>query len=219
MFFALTEFARQKFVAAGLPSERIMVKPNYAPPTLVPRSARRGALFVGRLSLEKGIDQLLEAWRTVDYPLTVVGDGPLARQLAASAPSNVQIRGPLDAAGVAEEMSRAAFLVVPSIWYEMLPMVIIEAFAAGLPVLGSRIGGLAETIGDDVNGRHFAAGDVADMARVVRDTASDPAALERMGTAARSTYEARYSAAAVYRAQMAGYERVLEMARPAKQAG
>lgn len=216
MFFALTDFAREKFIAAGLPAPRITVKPNYTPPTSAPASPNRhGALFVGRLSAEKGLEPLLRAWNGIDYPLTIVGDGPLRQKLSAPAAHNIVFRGKLGPDEVAAEMARAAFLIVPSIWYEMLPMVIIEAFAAGLPVLGSRIGGLSETIIEDVNGRLFAAGDADDMARVVRDTIGGRAGLERMGQAARRTYEARYSAKAVLRLQIAAYESLLLPSRTA----
>jgi glycosyltransferase involved in cell wall biosynthesis len=214
MFFALTAFAREKFIAAGLPAARITVKPNYTPPTSAPPSPnRRGALFVGRLSAEKGLASLLQAWNGIDYPLTIVGDGPLRQKLSTPAAPNIVFRGKLGADAVAAEMARAAFLIVPSIWYEMLPMVIIEAFAAGLPVFGSRIGGLSETIGDEVNGRLFAAGDADDMARVVRGAIGRRADLERLGQTARRTYEARYSAKAVLRLQIAAYESLLTASR------
>ena len=213
LFFALTEFARQKYIAAGVPGERIAVKPNYAPlpPPLGPHT-RRGGLFVGRLSVEKGVEPLLAAWRGIDYPLTIVGDGPLREKLFATATPNVIFRGRLKTADVCEEMSRAAFLVVPSVCYEMLPMVIIEAFASGLPVFASRIGGLPELINDGADGKLFTCGDVNDIARVVSAAVEDPTGTSSMGVMARRTYDAIYSADAVYKVQIAAYERVLSQA-------
>ena len=214
LFFALTEFARRKFIAAGLPAERITVKPNFAPaPAARAERERHGALFVGRLSPEKGVGSLIAAWRGVNYPLTVAGAGPLLESLVAGAPRNVSFVGRLDAQRVAAEMAHAAFLVVPSVWYESFPMAIAEAYAAGLPVLASRIGALAEIVEDHETGRLFAPDSPDDLARVVRSVIADPAVLARMGEAAARAYRERYSPDAVYRVMIQAYERLVVAAR------
>ncbi len=211
-FIALTAFARRKFIEGGLPADRIAVKPNFVmndpgPPTA---KARRGALYVGRLSPEKGVLTLLEAWRGIDYPLRVVGDGPLAARLRAEAPANVAILGPRPPAAVAEEMARAAFLVAPSVCYEGFPMVIAEAYAHGLPVLAADLGGLAEIVEDGVTGRRFAPGDAAALAACVARLRAAPEDCARMGAQARARFEARYTAAANYRMLRAIYDEALE---------
>ena len=96
-YIALTRFAKAAFVRGGLPANRITVKPNFVPdPGLPARDApsRRGALFVGRLSEEKGLETLATAWRNLDLPLKVLGDGPLMGTLGRDAPPNVCLLGP-----------------------------------------------------------------------------------------------------------------------------
>ncbi|MEE8533897.1 MAG: glycosyltransferase [Alphaproteobacteria bacterium] len=214
-FIALTRFAKAKFVEGSFPAERIAVKPNFfverhgdgAPP-----AQREGALFVGRLSAEKGLGTLIEAWRGIDLPLRIAGDGPLLDTLRATAPPSVSVLGPLGSAEVAAEMRRAAFLVVPSEWYEGFPMVVAEAFGRGLPVIASRLGSLAEIVEDGVTGLHFTAGDGADLAATARRAAADADAIARMGAAARARYEERYTADANYPMLLAIYEQAIAAA-------
>lgn len=210
-FIALTEFSRSKYVAAGLPAERIAVKPNTAPDH--GRSgdtvARQGALYVGRLSPEKGVEFLLDAWNGIDYPLRVAGTGPLAAALAAHAPKNVTFLGAIDPAKVRAEMARAAFLVVPSTCYEGFPMVIAEAYASGLPVLASRIGSLAEVVNPGVSGHLFEPGDTGSLATVLRRTIRNPVELASLSKTARATYDAKYSGHVVLQQLLAIYTRVL----------
>lgn len=207
-FIALTEFARTKFIAAGIEPARITVKPNFvAAPPPAPRAAddRPHGLYVGRLSPEKGVDVLVKAWRDMPLPLHIAGDGPLRASLAASAAGNVEFLGGLPRERITAEMATASFLVVPSTWYEMFPMVIVEAFAMGLPVIASRIGSLGEIITHGETGLQFAPGDAGELAQQVAWAITHPAALRRMGATARATYERLYSPAANYQALVAIY--------------
>jgi glycosyltransferase involved in cell wall biosynthesis len=140
-FVALSEFSRDKFVEGGLPAEKVMVKPNFVSPDPGPRSGGgECALFVGRLSLEKGLKLLIEAWKRVSQriPLRIVGDGPLRGLLERdkeSLPlSNVSLDGGLEKSAVLAAMKRARFMVFPSTCYENFPLVIAEAYACGVPV-------------------------------------------------------------------------------------
>ena len=138
----------------------------------------------------------LRAWQDVrDVGLTIVGDGPERAALEAAAPPNVTFAGQLPAEAVRRRMLDAQFLVMPSIWYEGFPMTIVEAYAAGLPVLASRIGSLAEIVEDGRTGRHFAAGDSTDLSRIVNELAVRPETVSDYGRAARQAYENRYSPA------------------------
>src|SRR5215813_421554 len=131
-FIALTQFAKDKFVAAGLPAEKFVVKPNFADPDPGERvTAGEYAVFVGRLAEDKGLRVLLNAWRLLPepYPLQIVGDGPergareeQARELRLT---GVTFRGRLPHALVIETLKRARFLVVSSTWYEAFPMCIV----------------------------------------------------------------------------------------------
>lgn len=152
LFLALTEFARGRFIAAGLPSDRIRVKPNFVDdpgPRPSPPSASSTVLYVGRISPEKGLHIALEAWASAappDLELAVIGDGPQRAELDHGGWPRVRFLGRLPPEDMRRHMLEARALLFPSLWYEGLPMVILEAFAAGLPVLGSDIGSVAEVL-------------------------------------------------------------------------
>lgn len=198
-YVALTDFARDKLVAAGLPAERVVVKPNFVAPDPGAGNGSGGyALFVGRLAPGKGLETLLRAW-TEHYPgipLKVLGDGALAALVREAAGTCPQVewlgRRPLDE--VYRVMGEAALLVLPSVWYEGLPKALIESFAKGTPVVASRLGSLAEAVEHGRTGLHFEPGNPADLARQVRHLASDPSALARMRAAARTEFEQKYTA-------------------------
>lgn len=198
-FIALTEFARNKFVAGGLPAERIAVKPNFITDPEFAKSlpkGRKGALFVGRLSAEKGVDILIKAWEQLpDIPLTIVGDGPEKARMQIKAPSNVRFLGSCSSEEVRVQMAAARCLVIPSIWYETFGMVVTEAFAASLPVIASRIGALEELVTDQVTGWHFTPGDPKSLVAVVRKAFGSPARLVDMGNNARRIWQDYYSPA------------------------
>jgi glycosyltransferase involved in cell wall biosynthesis len=211
-YIALNEFCRRKFMEGGLPSDRLVVKPNFVerPKTaLKTGTPRDGFLFVGRLSPEKGVEVLIEAMQqselTVERPtVSVVGDGPLAERVRAE--PSLRWYGAQTAPAVAEAMARAAMLVLPSVWYENFPRTLVEAFAQGLPVLASRIGALAELIEDGVTGLLFEAGDAQDLARKMAWAKANPQAVVRMGQAARERYERDYTPEVNYGQLMTIYQ-------------
>jgi glycosyltransferase involved in cell wall biosynthesis len=198
-FIVPTEFAKGKLLEAGLAADRLSVKPNFVPDPALPVYPREDfALFVGRLSEEKGIGTLLAAWKDLpSVPLTIVGDGPLrgwvedrAREMGGGARINVLGRREPDE--VRTLMQRARLLVFPSESYEGGPRVVLEAFAAGLPVVASRLGSMTELIEDGRTGLHFTARDSSDLAAKIRHAISG-APLARMGRDARQEYESRYT--------------------------
>lgn len=188
-FIALNDFAASKFVEAGLPADRIRIKPNFVPDPGVPRApGRSGAIFIGRLSEEKGLRVLIEAWRSVDQHLTIVGTGPLEVELRAQAPDHVSFAGALPAPEIARRLAESQFLVVPSLWFENFPMVLVEAFAAGTPALVSGHGALASIVGDDERGLLFEPGCAKSLSSRATSAFADEKALRRMGELARSFY-------------------------------
>jgi glycosyltransferase involved in cell wall biosynthesis len=192
-FIALTEFSRAKLIEAGLPSGRLLVKPNFVADPLADRTKvvippGAGAVFVGRLSPEKGVRTLIEAWRGLDMTLRIVGDGPEADELRRIAPPNVTFVGRRDRDGVFAEIASAAFVTVPSIWYENFPVTVVEAMAMGRPILASRIGALEEIVSEGVEGVHFRPGDPNDLRRAARALINDPVRTRDMGLAARRRY-------------------------------
>jgi glycosyltransferase involved in cell wall biosynthesis len=210
LFYTLTDFARQKFVEGKMPAERIVVKPNFVHPDPEPGAGRGGyAVFIGRLSQEKGIDTLLAAWSQPDIglPLKIIGDGPLAEKVKAAAESNPAIqwlgRRPLDEA--LSIIGDATLLVMPSVWYETFGRTIIEAFAKGTPVIASKLGAMAELVDDGRTGLHFEPGNAADLATKIRQMLADPIKLANLRRAARHEYERKYTAEPNYRMLMAIY--------------
>jgi glycosyltransferase involved in cell wall biosynthesis len=185
---ALTQFARDRLVAGGLPAHRIVVKPNFidSPQEVDVPPARAGILFVGRLSVEKGVDTLLSAAGLLpEIGFTVIGSGPDEARLRAAAPPNVAFAGGLPNPAVRAEMMRASVLVIPSIWYEGFPMTLLEAYSAGTPVIASRIGSLPELVPEGVSGALFTPGLPIALAAAIRDMLADPSALDRMSRASR----------------------------------
>ncbi len=191
-FIVMSEFARKKFEAFGLSPEKIAIKSHFVEDP-GPRPAlpdRHGALFVGRLSHEKGLLPLVEAWNSVDYPLTIVGDGPLIGEIRQRAPANVTLTGQLSPADVRRKMWESELLVVPSIWNEPFGMVIIEAMACGLPILGSTMGAIPELLGDNLGGRLFAANSTSELHKVVVDFLGNQT---KLGLSARKHYETNFT--------------------------
>lgn len=158
-FLATSDFVRRLFVQAGFDPRRIDVKPNVvADPgaRLHPPSASSTVLYVGRLAPEKGIDDLLQAWRRASLPdafrLEVVGDGPSRARLERSRPLRTHFAGWLGHGALTTRMLTARALVFPSKWPEGFPLVLVEALAAGLPVIASDLGSpgvLAGELGTD----------------------------------------------------------------------
>jgi glycosyltransferase involved in cell wall biosynthesis len=210
-YIALTKFGRCKLVEGGLPADKIAVKPNFAFPDPGSGSGNGGyAIYVGRLSAEKGVTALLEAWRRLGdvLPLKLVGDGPLAAAVAKAAAENASIQWlgsmPLDA--VYELIGRAAILVLPSQCYETFARVIIEAFAKGTPVVVSKLGAMAEIVDDGHTGLFFKPGDPADLAAKVRSIIANPLKLKCMRQAARRIFDQNFTADANHKILMKIYE-------------
>jgi glycosyltransferase involved in cell wall biosynthesis len=209
---ALSHFARDRFAEAGLPSGRITVKPNFIDLPDVPAEAepRSGVVFVGRLSPEKGAAILIEAARSLPgIAFTLIGEGPQAAELETIAPANVRFAGALPRAEARAAIARARMLAMPSLWYEGLPMTLLEAHAAATPVVGSRIGALAEWIEDGVTGALVEPGDAAQLIAAIRRIYDDPAMALRLGKSARARAEARFSPAANGEALEAIYARAI----------
>ena len=205
-YVALSEFARQKFIAGGLPAEKVFVKPNFVERDPGPKQVSGDyALYVGRLSEEKGIRTLLAAWSrlTQKIPLKIAGDGPLRDEVgvqmsgasSAHAARAVQWLGALPQSEIFALMRGARFLIVPSICFENFPLAIAEAFASELPVLGSSLGAIAEIVADGNTGLHFKPNDPRDLAAKVDWAWTHPSEMAAMGHRARAAFEEKYSAA------------------------
>jgi glycosyltransferase involved in cell wall biosynthesis len=192
--------AQRLLIAEGLPPEKVEVKPHFV---AADPGSRVGtgeyALFLGRLSPEKGISTLLRAWRHIgrNVPLCIVGDGPMRPQCE-SAPGNICCTGLLDGKQKWNYIRRARFVVIPSECYETFSLAVIEAFACGVPVIVSRGGSPAELVDDGRVGLHFDMGDADGLAEKVQWGWSHPDEMEKMGREGRREYEAKYTASRNY---------------------
>jgi glycosyltransferase involved in cell wall biosynthesis len=219
-YIALTEFARDKFIQAGYPGEKILVKPNYlqADPGLGEGKGSY-ALFVGRLSPEKGISTLLEAWRQIgsELPLQIAGDGPLAPEVesATAEMEGVTWLKWLPRSEILQRMKDASVLILPSTWYEGFPMILAEAYAVGLPVIASDLGSMSSIVTHQRTGLHFEGGNAGKLAEAVRWWIGHPAETAHMRVHARLEYQAKYTADVNYAELMKIYGFVLN--RPVSQ--
>jgi glycosyltransferase involved in cell wall biosynthesis len=196
-FVALTDFARQKLVEGGLPSDKVIVKPNFIDPDPGPGAGRGGYfLFVGRLTEEKGVRVLLECWKEgPDLPkLKIAGTGPLENevQAAVSTMPNVQWLGARSSEEVLDLMRNASALLCPSQWYEGMPRVVIESLAVGTPIIASSIGCYPEMIVNGETGALFRTGDSVALRNCLRDLLQGNA-LELMRANARSCFRSNYT--------------------------
>jgi glycosyltransferase involved in cell wall biosynthesis len=152
-FIALTSGIADYLGEYGIPAERITIKPNAVADPGEPAPLGDDFLFVGRLSAEKGVELLLDAWaRHPDGALgrlRLIGDGPLrdVAEAAAARRSDIDVVGLVDNAAALAAMRAARVLVTPSTWHDVLPTVIIEALANGRPVLGTNMGGIPFLVG------------------------------------------------------------------------
>jgi len=209
-YVVMSEFARSVFAAGGLPPAKLAVKPNFVHPDPGPRDGPGAyVLFSGRLSEEKGLKVLVEASKKLKAKarLKILGDGPLAGWLAQQVNDcpNIDCLGWLPREQALEAVKGASLLVAPSVCYEGSPLTVLEAFAAGVPVVASRIGSLAEIVEHGRTGLLATAGDPEDLAAMLDRALSGPAQAAAMGREARLEFEAHYTAAGNYEQLMRIY--------------
>ena len=219
-YIVLTNHAKEKFIQGGLPKEKVVVRPNFVDPDPggSEGEAKPYALFVGRLSREKGVQILLTAWGLVrGIPLVMIGDGPLSSELKGLVKSlelsNVKLMGRQPHPQVLTALKRARFLVVPSDCYEAFPLAVVEAFATGVPVVASCLGAMAEIVYDRRTGLLFEPGNAEDLADKVNWLWSHPDESEAMGREARQEFELKYTAEQGYQGLMAIYNELIRARR------
>jgi glycosyltransferase involved in cell wall biosynthesis len=209
-FIALNSFCRDKFIAGGLPADRISVKPNFYANDCFPQWAdRAGGLFAGRLSFEKGLDVLGAAAQSMSScSVKVVGRGPLEEDVTST--FGRDYLGFRSQQEVVELLRQSLYLVAPSACYENFPLVVVEAFASGTPVIASRHGSYAALVEDGVTGMLFAPGDAQELAQKIAWADAHPEEMKQMGRRARAEYESKYTPAENYRLLMNIYHLALQ---------
>jgi glycosyltransferase involved in cell wall biosynthesis len=214
-FIALTQFAKNKCVEANYPANKLTVKPNFysgvrTADDQTEGCTRHGALFVGRISQEKGISTLIRSWTEIDCDLRLAGDGSLTGEVDSAGNQRIKRLGSLPSVEVSAAMSESEFLVMPSVWYEGFPMVLVEAFAHGLPVVASRLGSMAEIVEDGVTGLLFETGNAEDLAVKVRWMIEHPDECRQMGYNARHEFEQKYTPERNYEMLMKIYQEAID---------
>jgi glycosyltransferase involved in cell wall biosynthesis len=194
-----SNFCRDRFAAAGLPANKIVVKHNLLPHDPGPRTSRGDyALFVGRLSAEKGVLEIVRAWAQLpDVPLLIAGDGPLRAEIEralAGAQARVNLLGHLDPEAVVAYIKGARFLVFPSRWDEPFGMALIEAAACGVPAIAAHVGAVPELVADGETGLLFDPDNFEELVQHARWAWSHVAEMEQMGRAARQLYLQKFTA-------------------------
>ena len=193
-------FVRNTYLEAGWPCEKLFVKYNtVAEAPYNSRKRRSGFLCVARLSREKGVDVLLEAWARA-FPdggegLQIVGSGNQEKQLkkAADGIAGISFRGQLPTTLVMELLSKCRAAIVPSLWHEPFGRTVVEAFSVQTPVIASRMGALPELIADGRNGVLTEAGSPQSLASALEAISSSDSLANTLGRHARASYETQFS--------------------------
>lgn len=207
-YIALTEFSKNKFIEGGFPAERIHVKPNFVDIHPAEFYPRKNGLYVGRLSPEKGIACLASSVRGMpNIMIDVYGSGSMTSIMQSI--SQFRLHGWKSSTEINEAMQKAAYLIVPSIWYETFGLIVIEAFANGLPVIASRIGALSELVDDGRTGLLFQPGSHKSLAELIAWAERHPDKMANMGKNAKSEYEEKYSPKSNYEQLLGIYQHVL----------
>jgi glycosyltransferase involved in cell wall biosynthesis len=202
----LTEFAKAKFVEAGIPGEKMRVKPNFVNDAFRDKNLSEMIdqkedyyLFIGRVSEEKGIRTLVNAWnsrKSSETPqLLILGEGPLKNELQNMSQDNTRISwlGFVERARVLETLSKAKALIFPSEWYEGMPMTILEAFSAATPVISTNIGSQGEIVTHLTTGLQFEPGNEESLIEALEHFESMKDEHKSMSLAARREYEEKYT--------------------------
>ncbi|WP_341226041.1 glycosyltransferase family 4 protein [uncultured Arcticibacterium sp.] len=212
-YIFLTDFAKQKISSSSLNLDlkKCTVKPNFVSdsgnPEILSRS--NSYLFVGRLSKEKGVDILIEAFKTLPYHLNIIGTGPLEEtiQAASRGVSNISFLGLKDKKEVIHYMKTSKALVFPSIWYEGMPMTILEAYSCGTPVISSDIDNINEIILNNKTGLHFKTGSHKSLSETIRRFEKIDNSYLYSG--ARKEYEEKYTSQKNYELLINIYEETI----------
>jgi glycosyltransferase involved in cell wall biosynthesis len=201
-WIALSQAQKSLYLQMGVPADRIHINPHFFLPRadLFIAELGRDVLFIGRLSKEKGVEQLLDAWKRTDRgeaKLLLAGDGPqraaLEKKIAAEKIGGVEFLGFVAREDQEAMWRRCAFSVVPSIWQDPLPTVVFEAWERGRGVVVSDAGGLADSVQDGVNGLKVPMRDVDAWAAAIGKMLLEPARSTDMARAGIMKLHSDYS--------------------------
>jgi glycosyltransferase involved in cell wall biosynthesis len=216
-FLCLTNFQRDILVKEGLPHDRVSVLTNPVEIKVAEQSVdseNNGVLFVGRVSREKGIASLFDSARICsDIPFIVAGSWDAMPEAQELASGNVTLLGAVPPQELGALYKKASIFVLPSVWYEGFPTVLLEAMSYGLPVVCSRIGGLPEIVEDGINGLLYEPGNADELADRIRTLWQNPALRQRLGEAGRKKLNKEYDANRLLDRIFEIYEKVISEKR------
>lgn len=222
-YVALTSFAKDKYVEAGWPEEKVLVKSNFVSDVFsgeVLQPECGYAVYVGRLSEEKGVNFILEGFRESGIRLKILGDGPLRDEVVTSCNTfgNIEYLGLKDKQHVLETVQGARFIIMASTWYEGLPMVLVEAFACSTPALVPRLGGMAEVVDEGVNGLHYEPGNIVEFIEKSKTLAINDMLYRKLSEGALRKYRQCYSPDVNFSELMEIYKEAIEDQKHASKA-
>jgi len=205
-YIAVSSFVKQQLVAGGFPESKIVIKPNFISDSGIGDGSGGYGLFVGRLTEEKGVRSLLNAWPHIpqSVPLKIIGDGPLesvVRQ-AAEADPRIEYVGRKSLTEVCDYLEKAAFLIFPSEWYEPFGRTIVEAYSKGTPVIAALTKPMNAMVEEGITGLLYKPGDSKNLASTVSILMTDSERLILMRAHARARYLAAYTEDQNYRQLM-----------------
>jgi glycosyltransferase involved in cell wall biosynthesis len=202
-FIALTEFSARKMIESGLTiRNKIAILGNFIPdPLPIPGSedSREDyVVYIGRLSIEKGVRIILEAGKLLtSTKILVIGSGPdysyLENIIDVEGLGNIYLLGPIHSEEKWEYLRKASAVIIPSICYETFSIAAIEAMSVGTPVIASRLGSLPFVIDDGISGVFFEPGDGEDLARKITQLINTPELLNELGSNGRRLVDQNYS--------------------------
>ena len=198
----ISDFMRERFIEAGVPADRVFTLRHSWDLLSEHGSTFEGNgsfLYLGRLSTEKGIPVLLDAWRkfraSTEFPdkthLVIAGEGPLQSMVeqAAATDSTIRFEGYVSGDRKAELLRSCRAVVAPSVWWEALGLVVYEAYDFSKPVLAARSGGLTETVTDNKTGLLHEPGNTDEIVRHLQLVANEPAKAKAWGSQGRAWLE------------------------------
>jgi len=216
MFLCPSEFSRLQAIKNGIEPARLRVRPHSIDARAIPPGTGRGEyfLYLGRISREKGLDTLLRAFeRLPEAPLRIAGAGPMEEEvrgrLSGPGMRHVQMLGFQTGEAKLDLLRNARAVIVPSESLESFGLTVLEAYAAGRPVIASDAGALPYLVEDGVTGVIFPRLDAGALRSRVLGLMEDPVAAMRMGSQARLRAEQEYS-------PDTGYQRLIAILREAR---
>lgn len=204
VFIALSKFSKEIFVKGGFPADRIYIKPNFLKDPLKEHQdinlnlrKKKRFIYVGRISYEKGVEDLIRCWMNSDInaELLIAGEGPIKNKLEKLSMSDQSIKwiGKISHTNILNLLSESLAMIFPTKWYEGQPLVLLEALSVGCPIITSKIGNAQDIVEDGITGLHYKPGDMDDLTKQIKILLNNPERVSEFSENARNTYLDKYT--------------------------